>query len=199
MPARVNNPRAADQLRREYDVMGDRINLTVDDVVVPVAVVADLTAGSSGVPVVRRAYAGFVQAAVALEYCVWRLECPPGVIGIVRRLLIQSANDDLARMHFGASFAVAPTNIAVATQLMDGRLRVEQAQTPACVLVYDTQIPLLAQPRREIAEMTAPGIEHIVEWVFGGLKVYDFIEFQSYVVNEDIHCAMEWDEVIVGV
>ncbi len=83
MPARVNNARAADQLRREYSIQGDRLNMQVDDIVVPVAIVSDLTAGSSGVPLVRRCYGSFYMGATALEYPTWRLETPPRIIAIV--------------------------------------------------------------------------------------------------------------------
>lgn len=197
MTAKVNNPRAADQLRREYDVLGDRLNLQLDDVVVPVAVVSDLTAGSSGVPVVRRAYAAFYQAGVAAEYTVWRLECPPGVIAIVRSITVLAPAASVGRVHFGASFAVVPTNVSVLTQFMDARLREEQTLMPSVHLVYDTQIPVLPGPYLYLPHDVAPSYVNHVEWVFGGRNVWDFIEFASSNVNYTIQATIEWDEVLV--
>lgn len=193
MPARINNPRAADQLRREYSVMGDRLNMQLDDIVVPVAVVSDLSAGSSGVPVVRRGYSAFYQAAVAGEYTVWRLEVPPGIIGIVNSVLIQAPAASLCRCHFGDSFAVTPTNIAT-RQYMDGRLR-ELGQAPAGALSFDTQVAALAAPVLYLQARAAPGELNVVEWPFGRTQAWDFIEFASAAVNQAITGAIVWDEI----
>ena len=198
MPARVNNPRAAEQLRQEYSVLGDRLNLQLDDVVVPVAVIADLTAGSGGIPLVRRAYAGFNQIAVAAEYTVWRLEVPTGVIAVVRRVLVRSPAADVGRVHFGASFAVPPTNVAANTQYMDGRIRGEQARTPAVHLVYDTQAAILAAPYDYMPNTVNPGYDNVVEWLCGRGDAWDFIEFCSTAVNQAILCRIEWDEYAIA-
>lgn len=195
MPARVNNPRAAEQLRREYDVQGDRLNMRVDDTVVPVAVVSDLTAGASGVPIVRRSYAAFDQAAVAAQYTVWRLEVPPGVIGIVRNVFTAAGAASRARVHFGTSFAVAPANIAP-EQYMDGRLRAMNNLFPSGTLAYDTQVAPLVAPYLYIPIFLNPGDVFPVEWLLGrGDGLYDFIEFSTDVVNFGVTIVVEWDEI----
>lgn len=198
MPARVNNPNAAEALRREYTVQGDRLNLQIDDVVVPVCVVGDLTA-SGGIPTVRRAYAQFLQVAVVAEYPVWRLEVPSGFIAVVRRVHIVSASGGQARVHWGADFAVAPPNIAANTQLMDGRLRAERGFWPGAALVFGTQIPQMAVPYYNVPADTGLGIENIVEWLCGRTDgLYDFIEFQFPVLNNQVSVMMEWDEYPTG-
>lgn len=196
MPAHVTNPRAADELRREYGVMGERLNLRIDDVVVPVAIVSDLTAGSGGVPLVRRAYGKFYQGAVALEYCTWRLEVPPGIMGIVRRLYVRGPAAGSGRLHFGTSLAVTPPNLAPSLQYMDGRLREEQGLFPAGRLAYGTQVAGLAAPYMDLQIDAVPGFQNLVEWPFGRNDgMYDFIEMQAATVNGAIDVTMEWDEV----
>jgi hypothetical protein len=193
MPANVNSPRAADQLRREYNVIGDRINLRLDDVVVPVAIISDLTAGSGGVPVVRRAYAAFYQAAVAAEYTTWRFEIPSGFIAIINRLIVEGPAADLLRVHFGTTIA-APANIAN-EQYIDGRLR-QRGLFPAGTLAYGTQAGAHAGPYDFLQGGAAPGIETFVEWPVGrddGL--IDFVEFQWPIVNNAVMFSMQWDEV----
>lgn len=193
MTARVNSPRAADQLRREYNVLGDRINLQLDDVVVPVAIISDLTAGSGGVPLVRRAYATFYQAAVALEYATWRIEIPSGFIGVINRLVLRTTAAAFCRARWGSTI-VAPANIAVA-MYMDGRLR-QDGFAPAATLAFGTQVAPLAAGYRYIEGSNTPGVENVVEWPFGrddGLV--DFIEFQAPLVNQEMTVSMEWDEI----
>ncbi|MHC4648427.1 MAG: hypothetical protein ACYTBJ_23455 [Planctomycetota bacterium] len=43
MPAKTQLPKAAEELRREFGVVGETLKLLVDDVIVPVALVADLS------------------------------------------------------------------------------------------------------------------------------------------------------------
>jgi hypothetical protein len=192
MPARINNPRAADQLRREYSVLGDRLNMMLDDVVVPVAVVSDLTAGSSGIPVVRRAHASFYQGAVVAEYCVWRLEIPSGIICVIHKVVAVSGGNGLTRVHFGSTIPV-PGNTAV-SQMMDGRLRA-MGILPAATLTYDTQVAALAVPHGYIQQSAAFGINSPVEWLFGRDDGFvDFVEFQTAAVNGAVTCGLEWDE-----
>lgn len=195
MPARVNNHRAADELRREYNVLGDRLRLQVDDVVVPVAIVADLSVGSSGVPIVRRAYSAFSQAAVVAEYTQWRFETPPGIIAVVTRVLVQAPAAQLARVRWGSSIT-APANVAT-KQFMDGRLR-EAGLVPQCTLASGTNVGAMGNPQRYLQADAVPGIEHVVEWVVGRDDgQYDFIEFSSFAVNEAMAGFVEWDEVAV--
>ena len=197
MPARINNPRAADQLRREYNVMGDRLNLVLDDVVVPVAVVANLSAGASGIPLVRRCYASFFQAAVAAEYTSWRLETPPNVIIVVSRVFLQGAANGLSRAGFGSNLAV-PANTAD-SRMMDGRQR-SQGITPQAVLTYGTQVAGLGGAAlRYLQTRTIPGEENFVEYIFGRTDgLYDFLEFQAPAVNQAMTCSLEWDEIPVS-
>lgn len=194
MPARVNNPYAADALRREYTVLGDRINLQVDDVVVPVAIVADLSAGASGIPLVRRAYATFYQAAVAAQYCTFRLEVPPGVVAVVHRILVRNTTSNWGKAHFGSTVTV-PANTAE-KQYMDGRLREQAGLTPQGVLTFGTQVAILAGPYAHFQISAWPGIATPVEWLIGRDDgQYDFLEFQAPIVNEACGCSIEWDEV----
>ena len=192
MPARVNNPRAAEQLRREYTVRGDRLNLQVDDIVVPVAIVADISAGSRGVPTVRRAYATFQQAAVALEYTTWRIEVPPSFIVVLNRVHVWAAASTTLVAHVGSSIP-APANLAT-TQLMDGRLR-QSGLWPAARVAFGTQVAALAAPFRFLTAVGA-GYDNIVEWPFGRDDGgYDFIEFQLSTINDGGTVSMEWDEI----
>ena len=193
MPARANNPRAADQLRREFGVLGERLHLQVDDVVVPVAIVSDLTAGSSGVPIVRRCYADFYQADVLGEYGTWRLEIPSGYFAIVNRIWCKITSAYPIRAHWGSTIT-APANIAPA-QLMDGRLR-SQGLGPVATLAYGTQVAVLANPVRHIPAGPEEGIETAVEWPFGREDGYvDFLEMQAGLANEAVFVTVEWDEV----
>lgn len=197
MPVNVNNPRAAEQLRREFDVLGDRINLRMDDTVVPVAVISDLTAGASGVPTVRRSVCAFTIAAVAGEFPVWRFETPPGSFCVINRIHVVHSANSLVRAFWGASFAVVPAGLA-APALMDGRLRAESHLHPAANVVYDTQIPAIAAVHRFLQANSNLGIDNVVEWVCGRTDLYDFIEFQAPTVNTTTTVSMEWDEFQIG-
>lgn len=196
MPANVNNPRAADQLRREYDVLGDRLRLQLDDVVVPVAVIADLTAASGGIPTIRRANGTFPIPAVAAEFPVFRLEAPPRLICVVRRIQLVLPAAGLARVYFGSSI-VAPASIEPHSRLQDGRLRAV-GEVPAMRISYGTQAGGLAQYSTLLPGTTVLGITNELEWIFGrNDETWDFIEVQCPTVNNLINVSVEWDEVRV--
>lgn len=196
MPVNVNNPRAADAMRREYDVLGERINLRLDDVIVPVALVADLSPGSAGLPVVRRASATFTIAAVAGQFPVFRVEVPPGAAAILSRIWISLPAAGLTRVHWGSSIT-APANIALST-FMDGRLRA-LGETPTMAIVHGAQVAGLGGWEYYLPGTTGVGIETVLEWPFGRDDgMWDFVEFQCPVVNTSPFIGIQWDEVRLG-
>lgn len=192
MPVPAQNARASAALQAEFNTVG-RLRTQVDEIIVPVAVVADLS--NTGSTLVRKASAQFTQAAVAGQFTTWRLELPTGVLGSVKR--IYCINNTASRsigVFFGSSFP-APAN-AAAKAYMDGRLRAS-GQTPAGVLAFGTQVAALAVAHDQI-QAHAPNLvnEIVVDWPFGRTNAFDFIEFQNEVANEQIRFAIEWVEFL---
>jgi len=191
MPVPAQNARASTALQAEFNTVG-RLRMQVDETIVPVAVVADLSSASS--IITRRACAREEVGAVALEFFVARLELPTGVLGIVRRIGIQNGTADrLMRVFFGSSFLVIPGTTADKSY-MDGRLRAA-GENPAGVLVVDTQIPAMAVVHTTIPALVGARNQILnVTWPFGQNNAFDFIEFQAEVVNEAIKFTIEWEE-----
>jgi len=166
--------------------------MQVDETIVPVVVVADVSESSSNI--IRRASAWVTEGAVAAEFFVARLELPTGVLGMVRRIQITNGQADRSmRVFFGSSFVVVPTQTADKSYI-DGRLRAA-GETPAGVFVADTQLLALATTHAFInsqARNTAKSLD--LRWPFGRTNAFDFIEFQNSVVNETIEMSIEWDE-----
>jgi hypothetical protein len=191
MPVPAQNARASAALQAEFNTVG-RLRTSVDEVIVPVALVADLS-GTSTNPI-RRACVRILQTAVVGQFFTARLELPTGVLGVVRRVIIQNNSGSRLMNVFFGSTVPAPATLGISVYT-EGRLRAS-GQTPAGVLAFGTQVAALATIHNILfAGVPTEVHSEILNWPFGRTNAFDFIEFQADVANEQIIMAVEWDEL----
>lgn len=181
-------------LSRAFRLAG-RFPTYVDEIVVPLVVVADLSQAGP-IPETRIAVARFSQAAVALESCICRLEVPAGVIARVTEVypnVVAAGADSFISVFMGSS---VPAPAALASKAFtDGRLRV-RGETPAGVLAYGTQVAPLAVTHQYLPAAQIIGTRNHVDWVFGRPDAFDFIEFQFTAnIDEFVRFSIQWTEV----
>jgi hypothetical protein len=192
MPLPIQNPRISQQVHEAYNVVG-RYRAQIDEVVVPVALVDDLTHGAGSFPVVRRAAGRFGQAAVVGEFCTFRFETPPGILGVIRRIVIRPGAAGALNILFGSTIP-APAGTADKA-FIDGRVR-NRGETPAGVLSFGTQVAALANTHYIInAAVTNAPFE--VEWPIGQVGAFDFCEFQWGAANQTVTAGLSWDEYLI--
>lgn len=192
MAKSVQNPRVAEALHQEYDLVG-RVRPLIDEVIVPTVLVGDLRQPTA---TVARSASAFLQVAAggAGTFTIVRFETPPGIIARVEAIRINpGANTDI-NVHWGSSVA-APTQFGTKT-FTDGRLRV-QNQTPAAVLAGDnTYVAALAA--FEWKEPLTPGASgkamQLPPFQIGDNVDFDFVEFQLAVANTLVQFSMYWTE-----
>lgn len=190
----VQNPRASEALTRAFNLVG-RVGLRVEEFIQPVVLVDDLCLGGA-VPIVRRASAQGLQAAVAAENGNFQLTVPGGVVIVVRYFHIRPSNNtSTINVHFGASSATPPAT-ELTRAFTDGRLRLQQ-QNPAAVLFSDTQIPVLAAVDwSQVGDASLGLTVQDPGWVIGSgfADVEDVLEIQCARLNEEVRMVLEWNE-----
>lgn len=194
MPVPVQNARVSAAVHREFNIVG-RYRAQIDEIIVPVAVVADLSTQS--LPLTRKASAFFSVAAVALEFPTLRLETPNGVLARIVGVTAWNlaGGDQKLNVHFGSTI-VAPTTISPKS-FMDGRLRAA-GETPAGVLATGTQVAPLT-PIHAILAMPQPArgqVGVIMDWPMGADNAFDFVEFQGNTLNAGVEGYVEWIEYL---
>jgi len=192
MPLPIQNARISKLIHEAYNVVG-RYRARIDEVVVPVAIVDNLTQGGA-FPEVRRAATTGTQGAVAAEKDVWRFETPPNILGVIRQISIHVVLTGRILVHFGSSIA-APGTFAKKA-FIDGRLR-NAGLEPAANFVFGTQIGALADPHYIIKVIQTNGRIIDVEWPIGNQNAFDFVEFQYDSANQQAEISIIWDEYLI--
>lgn len=194
MPLPVQNARISKQIHDAYNVVG-RFRAQVDEVVVPVCLIDDLTRGAGGYAETRRASASFLQGAVALEQGLGRFETPPGILAVIRQVVVRSSASTGMAAFFGSSIA-APASTAPKAYI-DGRLR-SRGETPAGVLTFDTAVAGLAVVHWIMPVSASNALNVVdVEWPIGQLGAFDFMEFNLTVLNAFFQLSLVWDEYLI--
>ncbi len=187
----IQNPRVADALAREYNLVG-RVRPILDEVVIPTVLVGDVRAT---LPARRRtAMASFTQGAVAGEFGGFRLEIPPGMIVSLDGWWTLGGGNNL-RVNLGAAQLTAPANTANET-FLDAMFAAQG--TPACALTFGTQVAAIAAAARldlvpNFGPQTFP-----VPLIGQGLQgAFGFIEFQEVTANTAIgNLGVFWTEYL---
>jgi len=198
MPLPVQNAVATQALQKQFNLVG-RYRAQLDEVIVPVAIVADVK--GEGIPAeTRQAVSTFIVPAVAAELSVFRFEVPNGVYASLNRIMCQTSTDTFLVVFYGSSFAVTPTAPAVVT-FVDGRRRA-RGEFPAGKVFFDTQIPQLAVPEDRIPLTRAtsgPNWFDLGGMIVGRDDAFDFVEFAMVTSNLTLTVSMQWEEFIIAV
>jgi len=139
MAIRIGNPRVSEQLVRAFNLTGS-VSPELDDLVVPTVQVANLEMGAP--PAVQRTATYYAaQSAVASKRFVFQLVVPPGVITVIKRMMVYgitaSPRAILARFSGKTSTITQPATTA-GSCFTDGRLAQTGAE-PSSKLYYNTQ------------------------------------------------------------
>jgi len=192
MPLPIQNARISKLIHEAYNVVG-RYRARIDEVVVPVAIVDNLTQGGA-FPEVRRAASKGLVSAVALERAVWRFETPNNILAVIRQLSFRVTLTGRILVHFGSSI-VAPGTFAPKA-FIDGRLR-NRGEEPAANFVFGTQVAVLGVEHMFYKVISTNGLFVPVEWPIGQKNAFDFVEFLYDSENEAGEMGIVWDEYLI--
>lgn len=195
MPKQIQNPLVGQALQYAFGLQG-RVDPALDEIVIPVVSVGDLSRG--GPPgISRAASAAFSQAAVVGEFAVARFEVPGNVVARIDRLVVRSsAAAATLVVTYGSTFPT-PANTAQ-KNLKDGRLR-EANQVPAGVLTFGTQVPTPFAPTTSERYFLASNVLTVLELpgavVGSGLAgQFGFLEFGLITNNVQLDATLHWTE-----
>jgi hypothetical protein len=141
---RIGNPRVSEQLVRAFNLTG-AVSPELDELVVPTVQVANLEMGAP--PAVQRTCTYYLsQGAVSGERFVFQLAVPPGVITVIKRMMVYGITATprvlLARFAGKTSTITTPATTA-GSCFTDGRLSQTGAQ-PSSKLFFNTQVSNVA-------------------------------------------------------
>lgn len=195
MPQVIQNPVVGQLLQRAFNLQG-RVRPALDEIIVPTVSLGELAPGSAP-PITRAATARFSQAAVVGERFVARFEVPGNVIAVINALSIQASTAGPVFVHFGSSIAAGATTAQ--KSYADGRL-IDQGETPAAVLTYDTQVGNLATIDWGVSGNPTTGQRFEPRgWVVGTGRrdQFGFLEFNYGTDNLTVGGALEWTEYAI--
>ena len=140
MGLRIGNPRVTDQLVRLFNLTG-KVSPELEEFVLPTVQVANLELGSP--PAIQRTATFYAaQSAVSGERFVFQLAVPPGVVAVIKRMMVYGITAQpralLARFA-GTTSTLTPPATEAGSCFTDGRLHTT-GQTPASKLLYNTQV-----------------------------------------------------------
>jgi hypothetical protein len=170
----------------------------LDEVIVPVAVVAEL-AETGELPIQRRATATGTVPAVPAQQAYIRFETPPGIIARIDHVIMRpTSGSSVGVFGFGSTLA-APGTLAV-KQFMDGRLR-ERGEAPGCNLGFDTLAAGVAAPSGAWmgsnavinSQVTVPQLHGAI---VGRRSIEDFIEVTWGANNIAVLFSWVWTEFL---
>jgi len=194
MPLPIQNARISKLIHEAYNVVG-RYRARIDETVVPVAIVDNLTEGGA-FPEIRKASATATIGDVANEHAVWRLETPPNVLAVIRQITLGCGSNAILRVFFGSS-VTAPGNIADKA-FIDGRVR-NRGEEPAAVLSFATQVAAITTTHYLVKVIATNGrVLDNLSWPIGQKSAFDFVEFLDTNVNNAWDIAMVWDEYLIS-
>lgn len=201
MPFPIQTPVPGELLRREFGLRG-RLDVQLDQVIVPVVNVADLAQGA-GIPVERTVVGRFSQVAVAGEQFVFQMVVPPNTLVKLRRLHIwsQTAASDF-KVHHGNALAAAPANLAE-IRFADGRLLTPEFINPVVFPTYGTAAVALGANYEEIyrCDVAAQAIDVDLSHTVVGANdsvSYGYWEMCCDVANQKVVGTLVWTEYVAG-
>jgi hypothetical protein len=187
---------AGDALTRQYELQG-RQRLSLDDSIVPVAIVSNSSANIQP-PVKRSAASSVAVAAVVGEFATFRLEIPPGTLAVVNQITIEgtgSANLQMSLNQAQAGFAsIGPVVFT------DGRLG-NAGQVPAGRLSGGTQVAALSDIfySRGFGGTGVSFFSEEMDLIITGSRPgqFGFLSFQADNANAPYRLSLNWNEYAV--
>jgi len=192
MPLPIQNARASGSLQKEFNLVG-RYRPQLDEVVVPVVVVADVK-GIAAPPETRLAYGRGTLAAETLERTGYRLEVPPGMVCLITK--IRTDKSGSYNMGFGQAQLTSTPGTAVES-FLDNRL-VLSGQAPAAAMTFGSQVAQIGGPKKRLissSSVIGPSWEPNII-VAGVNGAFGFFEIQFVSVNTGIEMEWEWTEFL---
>lgn len=175
MALRIGNPRVSENLVRAFNLTGP-VSPELDELVVPTVQVANLEMGAP--PAIQRTATFYAPGlAVSGERFVFQLAVPPGVIAVVKRIMLYGLTASpralLARFVGKTSTITTPATTA-GSCFTDGRLAQTGAE-PSSKLSFNTQVSNIAN-----SDWALPLYQNIVTWNSGARE---FIPHWGWVVG----------------
>ena len=208
MTLEIQNARASQVLTDAFDLKG-RVRPELEEFIVPTAQIADLSAGLP--PAVQRTATYYVaQAAVSGQRFVFQLAVPPGVITVVKRMMLYgitaSPRPLLAKFAGNTSGITTPATTA-GSCFTDGRLAQTGAQ-PSSKLYYNTQVSNIAGSDWALplylnnATWNSAAREFEPKWGWvvgsGNNEQYGYFEGTFDLVNTAMAMTLETEEFQIG-
>ena len=192
----VQTPLAGDALTRQYELQG-RQRLSLDDSIVPVAIVSDSSANIQP-PVKRSVSSSLEVAAVLAEFATFRLEIPPGTLAVLKYITIEgtgAANLQMSLNQAQAGFASIGNVV-----FTDGRLG-NAGQVPAGRLSGGTQAAALSDIiySRGFGGTGTAFLSDQMDLIVSGSRPgqFGFLSFQLDNANATYRLSLNWTEYAV--
>jgi len=206
MAIRIGNPRVSEQLVRAFNLTGN-VSPELDDLVVPTVQVANLEMGAP--PAVQRTATFYAaMGAVAGERFVFQLAVPPGVIAVIKRLILYGspgAPRALLAKFSGKTSGITTPATTAGSCFTDGRLAGTGAE-PSSKLYYNTQVSNItgsdwALPLYLNIPTWDSGAREFIPhwgWVVGSGNTTDsgYFEGTFDYVNSAMHMTLEIEEFV---
>ena len=206
MGIRIGNPRVTEQLVRLFNLKG-AVSPELEEFVIPTVQVANLDMGSPP-PLQRTATYYASQAAVVGERAVFQLAVPPGVVAVIKRIMlfgITAQPRSLLARFVGTTPTVTTPATTAGSCFTDGRLHSTGVQ-PSSVLYYNTQVSNVANADWALplylnnATWNSAAREFIPDWGWvvgsGNRDDSGYWEATFDIVNTAIAMTLEIEEFI---
>ena len=207
MTLEIQTPRAGQALTDAFDLKG-RVRPELEEYVVPVVNVADLSAGAP--PAIQRtATAYFSKDAISGQRACFQFIVPGGTLAVIKRISfygVVTATDAWFILFSAASAALGKPASQATSSFTDGRLQ-QTGVVPSSQLWFGSKVSTLnadwALPLF-MTDQTYGTSEAVYEptggWVVGsGVDgVSSYLEGAFDGTNMDQSCVLEWEEFQVG-
>lgn len=194
MPQPIQTPTVGTQLQAAFNLVG-RVNPVLDEVVIPVVTVADLSS-SGTLPIARQAATQFQISAVAAEYPVSTMRVPGSVLVVLDRIFVRCNAATSVGLSLGNNYATPATSPS--HYIVDGRLRQQGDTSPGARVTYGTQVAAPGAVRflRYYAPANVTQEIRVDNVVIGsGVPGVDaYLELYAVVQNQLLDVSMHWRE-----
>jgi hypothetical protein len=203
---RIGNPRVTEQLTRLFNLTGT-VSPELEEFVLPTVQIANLDLGSP--PALQRTATFYAaQGAVGGERAVFQLAVPPGVVAVIKRIMLFgiTAQPRALLARFAGTTATVTTPATVAGSCFtDGRLHSTGVQ-PSSTLYYNTQVSNVANADWALplylnnATWNSAAREFVPNWGWvvgsGNSSESGFWEATFDIVNTAITMTLEIEEFV---
>lgn len=204
MTFEIQNPRAGQTLTEAFDLRG-RVRPELEEYIVPVVTVGSLDMGLP--PAIQRTVTYYAaQGAVSGERFVFQLAVPPGIIAVIKRMILYGRIGDgraLLCKFAGATSGITTPATTAGSCFTDGRLA-QSGVEPSSKLYYNTQVSNIsgsdwALPLYHNMVTWDTGVREFEPkwgWVVGSGNTTEpgFFEGTFDIANAAMHLVLETEE-----